>query len=114
SAVRQPMLLLYTDRFMNEVLMPAQERYDAMKKAVDDAKARGSKVGEYEKALSEVRLKLYEARGFLEDVRVLLSGSSFSLEQIESDLTQAQAIMKSVYAIYKELSLNATRVLNSQ
>lgn len=107
SDVRQPVLLVYADRFIKDVIQPAQDRYTAMKDIIDTAKQNGKDVGSYETALRDVRLKLYEAKGFLDDVVRMLSGKTYSLDAIEKDMQQAQEIIKTVYVTYKDLSLKS-------
>ncbi len=107
QAIRGPVLIVYADRFITDVIQPAQKRYAAMKEVVDAAKESGKDVDAYEDALSEARSKLYEAKGLLDDVVLMLSEDSYSLTAIEVDMIQAQDAVKKVYAIYKDLSLKS-------
>ncbi len=111
SQVRQPILSAYVDSFMNDILQPAQNRYDGTKAKIDDAKRKGMKVGEYEKTLQEIRLKLFEVKGFMDDIRKALGEKVIALDQVEDDMSKAQDIMKEIYGLYKDLSLK-TGILN--
>jgi hypothetical protein len=107
ASVRQPMLSAYVSRFATEVLQPAQKRYSDMRQGLAAARQRGMKVDMHEAALEKIRLKLYEVKGLTDDIQAALADKAFTLEQVEADMIQAQEIMKSIYAGYKDLSLKA-------
>lgn len=112
SQVRKPTLLIYTDQFIAEIITPAQDRYDAMKEIVAQAKQGGKNISSLETLLDTVRLKLYEACGLLADIQRMLSGEVYSLDVIERNMQQAQNVMGDVYTSFKEISLKAGALLS--
>ncbi|OGM92403.1 hypothetical protein A2755_01395 [Candidatus Wolfebacteria bacterium RIFCSPHIGHO2_01_FULL_48_22] len=107
TAVRKPMLVAFAERFMADVYVPALDRYSAMKQAVDGAKKDGINTDEFDAALQRVRLQLYEVKGFADDVRAMLAQETFSLEDVDADMTKAQEIIKDIYGTFKDLSLKS-------
>lgn len=107
SQVRKPTLLIYADQFIAEIIAPAQDRYDAMKEIIDQAKQGGKNVSTLEALLDTTRLRLYEARGLLADIQRMLSSEAYSLDAIEKNMQQAQNVVTDIYDGFKELSLKA-------